>query len=498
MASMSNLAPRRAQRTTSGSFARFARRIFVPAAGLGFALWGAAVLTGLAATGPASETTASAAYVRLPLLPTTAEIPAARPSPKTARAYASSTSKTGRIVASLPAAAKCASACDMANAPAAASARERLWSKVFAGKLDGRFAADPARAARFAEVVAKNQLASTKLADLFGATGTVLAEAPAAHRSAPITERFGIATIDPKASANLALAYADPSPAGPNGALAALSAVTPQEDGALASGPNAEDDGVLTPEEEARDADGTALSPDYEDTPDGTPVPGIRPQLERAEKVEKTEKPARAEKPAKAEKEDDEDEAPREIAKPKREREGGREQKLAYARPDNPAEERGGGAGNGLKNLFGRPKAGRGVAVYDISAAKVYMPDGSVLEAHSGIGNMADNPKYANVKMKGPTPPHTYNLKMREKRFHGVEAIRMLPVDGRNKHGRDGFLTHSYLLRGGRAESHGCVAFKDYKRFLNAFKQGKVRQLVVVPGNGGGGNVRVVKNGDSV
>jgi hypothetical protein len=51
-------------------------------------------------------------------------------------------------------------------------------------------------------------------------------------------------------------------------------------------------------------------------------------------------------------------------------------------------------------------------------------------------------------------------------------------------------------LRSGRAESHGCVAFKDYKRFLNAFKQGKVRQLVVVPGNGGG-NVRVAKNGGS-
>ena len=57
----------------------------------------------------------------------------------------------------------------------------------------------------------------------------------------------------------------------------------------------------------------------------------------------------------------------------------------------------------------------------------------------------------------------------------------MLPVDGRNRFGRDGFLTHSYLLRGGRAESHGCVAFKDYQKFLRAFKQGKIRQIVVVP-----------------
>ena len=135
------------------------------------------------------------------------------------------------------------------------------------------------------------------------------------------------------------------------------------------------------------------------------------------------------------------------------------------------------------------------MAVYDISAAKVYMPDGSVLEAHSGIGKMADNPRYAHVKMNGPTPPHTYNLRMRESRFHGVEAIRMLPVDGKNKFGRDGFLTHSYLLRGGREESHGCIAFADYPRFLAAFKQGKVRQIVVVPSDGHGTMTRLASNG---
>ena len=48
-------------------------------------------------------------------------------------------------------------------------------------------------------------------------------------------------------------------------------------------------------------------------------------------------------------------------------------------------------------------------------------------------------------------------------------------------HGRDGILAHPYLLRGGRAESHGCVAIKDYPRFLKAFKQGKVTHIVVVP-----------------
>lgn len=149
-------------------------------------------------------------------------------------------------------------------------------------------------------------------------------------------------------------------------------------------------------------------------------------------------------------------------------------QALAYARPDNPA-------GGAFGKLFNAPKAGDRVAVYDISAAVVHMPDGSKLEAHSGIGRMADDPRYVHVKMNGPTPPNTYRLTMREKRFHGVEAVRMTPVGEQTMHGRDGILAHSYLLRGGRAESHGCVAFKDYARFLKAFKQGKVTHMVVVP-----------------
>lgn len=151
-----------------------------------------------------------------------------------------------------------------------------------------------------------------------------------------------------------------------------------------------------------------------------------------------------------------------------------RQEALAYARPDKP--------NNAFKNLFNdTPKAGNKVAIYDISAAVVYMPDGSKLEAHSGIGKMADNPRYVNVKMNGPTPPNTYRLSMREKRFHGVEAVRMTPIGDQTMHGRDGILAHSYLLRGGREESHGCVAFENYPRFLQAFKQGKVTHLIVVP-----------------
>ncbi|HEY4192112.1 MAG TPA: DUF2778 domain-containing protein, partial [Mesorhizobium sp.] len=96
--------------------------------------------------------------------------------------------------------------------------------------------------------------------------------------------------------------------------------------------------------------------------------------------------------------------------------------------------------------------------------------------------------------MRGPTPPNTYKLVMRESRFHGVEAIRLLPIDGRNKYGRDGLLAHTYMLRGGRGQSNGCVVFEEYDRFLKAFKKGKISRLVVVPGRSRGGT-RIAKNG---
>ena len=154
---------------------------------------------------------------------------------------------------------------------------------------------------------------------------------------------------------------------------------------------------------------------------------------------------------------------------------------LAYAKPDTPS----GGLGQAFRNLFNGPGggsgAGHGVAVYDISAKTVYMPDGQRLEAHSGLGAMVDQPRYVHVKDRGPTPPNTYNLSLRKSRFHGVEAIRLTPTSGGNKYNRNGLLAHTYMLRGGRAESNGCVVFRDYARFLAAFKKGKVTRLVVVP-----------------
>jgi hypothetical protein len=122
----------------------------------------------------------------------------------------------------------------------------------------------------------------------------------------------------------------------------------------------------------------------------------------------------------------------------------------------------------------------RSTAVYDISARAVYLPDGTKLEAHSGLGSKLDDPRYVHVKMHGATPPHVYDLKPREALFHGVPALRMTPVGGEEAiFGRTGLLAHTYML-GPNGDSNGCVSFKDYDAFLNAYRNGGIKRLAVV------------------
>ena len=210
-----------------------------------------------------------------------------------------------------------------------------------------------------------------------------------------------------------------------------------------------------------------AIGPDEDDSlPMAGPLPvrrppanalavAIAPQTERA-----VAKPGRTGAPQVAEEE--EEEAP---------------QALAFARPENP-----------MKSISPSvPWPDRGaskIAVYDITNGVVHMPNGEKLEAHSGIGEMRDNPKFTHVKMRGPTPPGTYKLSMREQLFHGVAAIRLTPTDGVAPLGRTGLLAHSYLLRT-RGDSHGCVAFADYNRFLKAFQRGDITHMIIVDRHNG-------------
>jgi Protein of unknown function (DUF2778) len=118
-------------------------------------------------------------------------------------------------------------------------------------------------------------------------------------------------------------------------------------------------------------------------------------------------------------------------------------------------------------------------AVYDISAHVVYLPNGSKFEAHSGLGGARDDLNHVSERAVGPTPPAVYELKPRESLFHGVQALRMNPVEG-SALGRTGLLVHPYML-GPNGDSNGCVSVRDYDSFLAAYQHGDFKRLAVVP-----------------
>jgi hypothetical protein len=144
---------------------------------------------------------------------------------------------------------------------------------------------------------------------------------------------------------------------------------------------------------------------------------------------------------------------------------------LAYAATDD--------AGVSAINRSIGGRYDRYTAVYDISAHTVYMPDGTRLEAHSGLGSRLDDPRYADERMHGVTPPNIYDLELREAPFHGVRALRMIPKDETKTFGRSGILAHTYML-GPNGDSNGCVSFRNYDAFLQAYLDQKIKRLAVV------------------
>ncbi len=133
--------------------------------------------------------------------------------------------------------------------------------------------------------------------------------------------------------------------------------------------------------------------------------------------------------------------------------------------------------------LFSGPRADlsgydKFTAVYDISSRIVHLPGGAKLEAHSGLGQFMDDPRNVHLRMRGATPPALYDLREREALFHGVRAIRLTPINS-SVHGRSGLLAHTYML-GPSGQSNGCVSFRNYDAFLQAFLRGEVKKLAVV------------------
>lgn len=481
------------------------RWVAVPAVGAAIALWSVATLAGLYSMGT-SLTAASNGLPQSLLAPRT--IALADPRRSLAKAQAPTWAATNAALS----ARLLQHGCD-ANCLRSASNFVHQGKSARLKRNTVPLVADASRQSSFDDVVAKAGLSPQKLAAAFARAGSpvMLASLPADTRFAepvripdpngPASVRFGPAVAEIERSSRLALALANTLPEQMIDVLPAA---------VVASEPAASQE-PQEPEVQL------ASLPPQDDMPDSVPLPTLRPQADidepapqaqaskdralkdqaskaQAAKTEPPQKPrAQASRASKVQTADappvetlpgslsprnsSQAAVPAVSGKPgKRSKTQGGDM-LAYAKPDMPS----GGLGGAFRNLFTTPNMGSGVAVYDISAKTVYMPDGSRLEAHSGLGAMVDQPRYVHKKNVGPTPPDTYNLTLRESRFHGVEALRLTPTSGSNKYGRDGLLAHTYMLRGGRAESNGCVVFKDYARFLAAYKKGKIKRLVVVP-----------------
>jgi hypothetical protein len=60
-----------------------------------------------------------------------------------------------------------------------------------------------------------------------------------------------------------------------------------------------------------------------------------------------------------------------------------------------------------------------------------------------------------------------------------VRALRMIPEDETKTFGRSGLLAHTYML-GPNGDSNGCVSFKNYDAFLQAYLSHEIKRLAVV------------------
>ena len=65
--------------------------------------------------------------------------------------------------------------------------------------------------------------------------------------------------------------------------------------------------------------------------------------------------------------------------------------------------------------------------------------------------------------------------------FSAASTVAWLtPIGGEDKiFGRVGLLAHTYML-GPNGDSNGCVSFKDYYAFLNAYRNHGIRRLAVL------------------
>ncbi len=147
---------------------------------------------------------------------------------------------------------------------------------------------------------------------------------------------------------------------------------------------------------------------------------------------------------------------------------------LAYAPPSGQTE-------NIQRGLFGRlfgQAAHNKTAIYDISAATVYLPSGEKLEAHSGIATCATI--RAMLTRRCVALRHRALISFRCVKAYSTgskQCVCSQPMVAIRTTATACWRTHTCCAG---QDSNGCVVFKDYARFLRAFKRGEVNRMIVV------------------
>ena len=146
------------------------------------------------------------------------------------------------------------------------------------------------------------------------------------------------------------------------------------------------------------------------------------------------------------------------------------------------------GRGFGFGSLFGLGRSSvsptalgydQYTAVYDLSAHTVYLPNGTKLEAHSGLGDRLDDPNHVNERMRGATPPHLY-----ETRAAGGFVPRRAGLASKSHRRRRYFRprrsTRPHLYAGPELGIPTAACRSRTTTDLRAYQNGEIRKLAVV------------------
>ncbi len=119
----------------------------------------------------------------------------------------------------------------------------------------------------------------------------------------------------------------------------------------------------------------------------------------------------------------------------------------------------------------------RFTAVYDLMAHTVFLPDGSRLEAHSGLGPLGTIPPMSWKRTGARRRRMNMNSRCARACSTACRRCGSIPSAGRMRSMAAPGCSPTPTCWGPDGDSNGCVSFKNYDAFLAAFQSGPSRSL---------------------